>query len=436
MELRLVPRELLSLIPKFEGEETLLNLFIKKAQYIHAGFATETAAQALYVYHSITSRLTGRAAALVSEREDINSWDDLKELLIQHFGDPRSEECIAIELEQLKIKSSESYIDFCHRIQQMRSTLFAKVNLISDAGVKAAKMIVYNNMALNVFLYNLSEDLIRIVRLKQCSNLETALSIVMEEVNFLNQYNAKKRQIAPPQHFKPQMPIMLPNSSTSFKFGNPQTPQQNKFQLPSQNFKFGIPHQQQVTNKFGSSNMQPANNWRFNNNQGTQNYRFGMPNQQQNFRFGIPQQNFRFGIPQQGQGFRPQMNNFVRPQGFQPQLQNNFKFGIPNQNIQNQKPAINTDVSMRTARPLRQNMLDAPYEADSNNVFYNNEVETCPEYYPEHETEQCNENYMYNLDTPQFEAAAYTETSEMPHQEVDAYNNENFQAQASNIHLR
>lgn len=65
-----------------------------------------------------------------------------------------SEECIAIELETLKINSGESYLDFRNRIQHTRSTLIAKVNVIDD------------NMALNVFLYNLPEDLLRIVRLK------------------------------------------------------------------------------------------------------------------------------------------------------------------------------------------------------------------------------------------------------------------------------
>lgn len=152
-----------------------------------------------------------------------------------------AEECIAIEIEQMKIKSGESYIDFCHRIQQMRSSIIAKVNLIHDEGVKSAKMIVYNNMALNVFLYNLPEDLIRIVRLKQCGNLELALSIVTEEVNFMNQYNAKhKRQNAAPQGFKVQSTTnlaLLPNTTSSFRFGSPQF-HQNKFQMPNQNFKF------------------------------------------------------------------------------------------------------------------------------------------------------------------------------------------------------
>lgn len=139
-------------------------------------------------------------------------------MLTQHFGDPRSEECIAIELETLKIKHGESYIDFCQRIQSVRSTLFAKVNRLSDEGVKSAKMIIYNNTALNIFLYNLPEDLIRIVRLKGCSVLEDALRFVTEEVNFQFQYNARNKLAKPNTPLQqPFTPKSLPIMPTGFK---------------------------------------------------------------------------------------------------------------------------------------------------------------------------------------------------------------------------
>lgn len=424
-QIRVISKDLLCIIPRFEGDEGLLNLFIKKAQYIYSSFAdANNAAQQVYVFHAITSRLGGRAAALLSEREDVNTWARLKEILIQHFGDPRSEECIAIELEQMKIKSGESYIDFCHRIQHTRSTLFAKVNLISDEGVKAAKMIVYNNMALNVFLFNLTEDLIRIVRLKQCLTLEMALSIVTEEVNFMNQYNArnKTRLNSAPHILKPQPTpnlVMMPNPVPNLRFGNPAFNQ--KFQVPGQNFKFGIPPQQQPQGyKFGSQN-QPNAGFRFNQNAGPQNFRFGMPRQQPNFNFGIPQQN---------QGFRPQMNtNFARPPpppGFG-QPQQNFKFGIPNQNLQGHKPTENTDVSMRTARPLRQNMLNT---AADDNLFYNNELfEESPYHNDDPTAAYYEDSYAYSSEMPEpqtFETDGVTN-----HNLHDA---ENFQVEASSFH--
>lgn len=73
----------------------------------------------------ITSKLKGKAAALISERGDFDTYDELKSLLVQHFGDPRSEDCVAIELETLKIKHNESYLEFqhfCSRIQDINLT--------------------------------------------------------------------------------------------------------------------------------------------------------------------------------------------------------------------------------------------------------------------------------------------------------------------------
>lgn len=117
-----IPSEMLKLIPLFGGDKKQLNLFIRKCEYVISKYRGSDE-QNLYVYHSITSRLTENAASLLSEQEDVLAWSDLKELLQRHFGDPRSEACISIELESLKIKSGESYLDFCNRIQSVRSLL-------------------------------------------------------------------------------------------------------------------------------------------------------------------------------------------------------------------------------------------------------------------------------------------------------------------------
>lgn len=341
-QIRTIPSEIISIIPKFEGDGKVLNLFIKKCEYILLNFRDVQAspAQDLYLFHCITSRLVGRAAALLSERDDICSWDELKLLLTQHFGDPRSENCIAIELETLKIKPNESYTDFCHRIQNVRSALFSKVNLIQDQGIKAAKMIIYNNAALNTFLYNLPEDLIRIIRLKVCTSLEEALAVVMEEENFQLQYNLKNRSKHVPKPMKGDLPSFTPNffpnpkpvqatTNNYFnKYNNQKQPQNQNFrrenhfnnvQRPFQNnFKFGIPNQ---FNKPPNPYFNPKNNQQFNK----------------------PQNPFYYNQ-------RPQFQQFKQP------VNNQFKFGIPYQ--QKLNPLQSTDVSMRTVAPIKQNMIN------------------------------------------------------------------------------
>lgn len=342
-----IPSEMLKLIPLFGGDKKQLNLFIRKCEYVISKYRGSDE-QNLYVYHSITSRLTENAASLLSEQEDVLAWSDLKELLQRHFGDPRSEACISIELESLKIKSGESYLDFCNRIQSVRSLLISKVNATQDKDIKKAKLTIYNNTALNVFLYNLPENLVRIVRLKAPATLEAALSVVLEEMNFLEQYNMRNRfhgqssrpvvnsNVGPPQGLKfggsfhqPTgfRPVVPSNTVPQFKFGIPQ------------NAQFKIPQTQGQPQQFG---YRPPQQFGYRPPQ-----QFGYrPPQQFGYR---PPQQFGDKPPQQFGYKPPQQFGYKPPQQFADKPLQQFGYTPP----QVQPPRMQTtDVSMRTA-PLR-----------------------------------------------------------------------------------
>ena len=381
--IRCVPLEILQIIPKFDGDEKLLNLFIKKCEYVISLFKGDDKdyTQHLYLFHAITGRLTGKAAHLVSEREDIETWPEVKTALIQHFGDPRSEECIVIELENIKIHSGETYLQLCNRIQNVRSTLFSKISIIQNETIKQSKIAIYNNLALNVFLYNLPSDMIRIVRLKSGTSptLESALTIVLEETNFMQQYNARNKNRMqttqnPQINFQNRSPFHAhTNMQLQQKFGA-SIPNQgfrinanNNFPNKNVNFKYGIqPNQIPATNfRFGIPNHIPQ--------QTQKNYNFGQP---QNFNFG-QRQNFNPPFFKQNQNFNPMQrqnanfnNNFNRPQGqmFNQNFNHNNRFNNQQQNV---KPnVIDTDVSMRTVQPVKNNALQTNLQ--NNELFYNN----------------------------------------------------------------
>lgn len=432
-QLQLIPKEVVEIIPRFDGDDKQLNLFIRKAEYVIEKFKgdDDNPNQDIFVFHIITSRLTGKAACLLSERGDISTWHGLKALLRQHFGDPRSEQCIAIELENLKIKHNETYTEFCNRIQHVRSTLIAKVNEIDNIHDRTAKTMIYNNTSLNTFLYNLPENMIRIVRLRDCDTLEEALSVVTEEVNFQYQYNSKRNSFS--HQPKAPQPVFPQNQNNS-----------------NQNFKFGIPHQSFGTrpifdtqNKFGTPNQgvkgfqyQPQG-FRTPQNQPPQGFRFNQAPQGQGFKFGIPNQqtNFKFGIPTQNQGFRPQFNNnFNRSQpGFSGYPQQRFQFGIPHAQGQGQRALQDNDVSMRT---VKQHTLSVPYETD--NLFYNNDLDTnFDEQYSYYEEPYSyyEESYPYYEEPPTPHLAITAEPHvESRNETIDTQNaleNENFRQQAS-----
>lgn len=366
-----IPTEISSIIPKFDGDERLLNLYIKKCEYVINCYKKEdNPAQDLYVFHVVSSKLIGKAAHLISERPDIESWAVLKSVLTQHFGDPRSEECIAIQLETLKINHNESYLDFCNRIQQVKSTLIAKVNLLFDDNVRRSKVTIYDNMAMNVFLFNLPEDLIRIVRLKSCRSLEQALSIVLEEVNFQFQYNSRNKMMRTGLTPKAQ-PSSASNPYVE-KFGLKPFYTTNANPQNQGGFRFGVPNQ---------SRPNPLYNSNFGNQ--TQQFKFGVPHSngfrpqqpQQNFKFGIPyNQNLRLGSQQAPQGYRPPFGQAPPRQAFNQPPSNQFKFGIPQANQNKPSGYLDTDVSMRTALPARPNQAHhneiQVYSTDNNDYDY------------------------------------------------------------------
>ncbi|KOB65025.1 Cytadhesion [Operophtera brumata] len=113
-----IPRDALRLIPDYNGDTKVLSFFLKKCEFVISRYQG-TADRNEYIMQAITSKLTGKAAALISERGEFTTYTELKALLVQHFGDPRSEECVAIELETIKIKNNESYLEFCSRIRSV-----------------------------------------------------------------------------------------------------------------------------------------------------------------------------------------------------------------------------------------------------------------------------------------------------------------------------
>lgn len=310
-----VPSEMVKIIPQFGGEPRLLSLFIKKSEYIIQRFQGNEL-QNEYLFHVITSRLVGEAAKLIGERDQIESWVELKTLLQEHFGDPRTEQCLVLELESLKINRGESYFDFCHRVQQLRSILIAKVNeTIQNQAERVAKQNIYNNTSLNVFLYNLPAYLVRLVRLKNVTTLEDALKQVLEEENFQNVYNQKN--------------VRGPRANNSFDGQRRNISQGANVHVSNRSFSnnnFSGPQQPtQMRNGNFNSGFVPNDN----------SFQMRNPN-----RF---QTNNSFHAQNQG---RPQMNNYNANISQRPPVYNTQ---------QGAGSGCNTDVTMRTASSRRVN---------------------------------------------------------------------------------
>lgn len=199
--LKEVPKTFIEIIPIFDGDVRKLQMFLKKVQYMLDTFKGDQK-QNEYLYHIITSRLSIEVAALVAEHNNINTWQELKELLIRNYGDPRTEDSILLELDSLKINKEENYVEFCHRLKKIQSSLLLKLNeTINEEAVRIAKQEIYKKTALKIFIYNMPVHLMRLLRLKNVNTLEDALKIVLEEQNFQIVYDKKNPTRYPVNRF-------------------------------------------------------------------------------------------------------------------------------------------------------------------------------------------------------------------------------------------
>lgn len=309
-----IPSEVIASIPIFDGDTRMLPLFIKKCNSVLETFGGSQA-QNGYIYYIITGRLAGQAAYLIGERE-IDNWTQLKQLLNQHFGDPRSVACLAMELENIKIRSNENFVDFCHRIQQLRSVLFSKIDeTINDVSIRTIQKNIYTDKSLNVFIFNLPYKLAESVQ-GTANTLEEALKIVLEKQNFRSIY-FNKAETFPNRSFRPNYNRFNNNFASSRNSVGQQL--SSAFAPNSSN------------NAFDSRNRASYSGQFKNNNYNRQNY-----NQLQNAS--------RAPFPR-------------RPTNFTHGQQYDARAHVPHA-AQNLPVSNNTDVTMRTASSRRINYLD------------------------------------------------------------------------------
>ena len=133
-------------------------------------------------------KLRGRALQAVSSNEDVVTWTALRTLLLQNFGDQRSEQCLFSDLAAMRPHKNEGPYDYGKRIKLALQLLLSNVKLNDAvANSRALKTVNYKNMALQIYLQGLLEidnNIGIMVQVKQPADLEAAMNNVIEVENF------------------------------------------------------------------------------------------------------------------------------------------------------------------------------------------------------------------------------------------------------------
>lgn len=241
-------------IPHYDGNPNTLNVFVDNCENLISTFSdSNNPALNGFIFRAIIGRLTGRALALIGPRTELNTWADVKNLLTQSFSDQRNIDCLEQDLIVLRPFKNETPYNFGMRCQDARSLIISKINSLPQGRDKAIKIENYNKLALRTFIRGLPHFIQNNVRLRDPDTLEKAMSLVIEEENFLYSQN-RSNNLNSQNNYKPiqkNLPTNFRQPQTGRFQYNPNSPQkQHVSNFPQTAPQFSNVHQLQSFPRF------------------------------------------------------------------------------------------------------------------------------------------------------------------------------------------
>ncbi|KAJ8972922.1 hypothetical protein NQ317_010580 [Molorchus minor] len=198
--------EIFSIIPEYDGNQINLNTFLNSCRIGHE-MAVDNQKVLLTVH--IKNKLKGRAAELVNSRNP-STWEDIKTLLENHFGDTRDLMSLIQDVQRMRQLPNESPLTFIARLQTHEAKMHAAVQKQQlSTGQKQAQIQLTEGMILNTLLTGLEPKIGHIVRSSNPGDMLTAISRVRRELQlnyFENQKQFNRNQNVNTATRKPNVP--------------------------------------------------------------------------------------------------------------------------------------------------------------------------------------------------------------------------------------
>lgn len=199
-----IKKEYLDMIPEFHGDNRHLPRFLeiceKLVKKIYNTVDT-TDFQNEYLMSTILGKIKGEAANNLAT-STITSWDDVKQALLNSFGDKRDCYTLGMELTEMK-QNGDTPFEYYNKIQDMLHLQISYVN--NNKADKATVLCEYfREYALRVFLKGLKEPLGTLMRTKSPKDLNAALSMLTNDFNIESTIRGQHIQQKQIQHSKPK----------------------------------------------------------------------------------------------------------------------------------------------------------------------------------------------------------------------------------------
>ena len=222
----------LCIVPTFDGKPSELNEYLTVSavllnHYYDPRPESVGCLQNTLLLHGLKGKLTGRAKEVISIH-GVDKWDDVKNILIQHFGDQRNENTLTRDLVNLRQQINETPIKFYEKVMGVLNILTNYVDLHNDNNdIKKSKKEFFRQQALTTFLAGLREPLGSTIRAMRPNSLATAMQYIQEENNI---YYLQRNQTPYSQSLR--------NENSKPKFV---PPEMQRFPQPFQTQQYRLP---------------------------------------------------------------------------------------------------------------------------------------------------------------------------------------------------
>lgn len=302
------PLKYLGNLPEFSGDYRDLQNFINLIDRVHPILRAYDEPSQLLFSDIIKSKLKGKAREVIEINCQAQSWNDIKQILTNNFGERNSLEELFDRLKSVSFKTNS--IEFYNEIKiRLRSLNNKTINLLG-AG-PAASECARNNMrtALNIFKEKVPEPMKTILTCRNPDSLETAIDILFQSGYA---YNTGSNGIF----------------SSNMKFNNPKHNQQKTG--PERKSKNQYQNNNSQYNKYNNSNY----------NTGQKQYNGNLQNNSYQHRDN--NYHYRNQTTQPNRPYYPQQNTQPYRQSYPQQIFTNPNY--PQRN--NQPPPEPMDINM------------------------------------------------------------------------------------------
>lgn len=260
------------MLPEYSGGSKNLAYFIKQVE-MYIELLRKPEENCIFnrlLFEQVKSKLTGEARdVLISS--NCNKWSELKDELLQRFGDPRSEELLAHDLNTCFQNHNQSYEQYYEAIKYKLQILLEHVSIRTpNKDIKISKENMYIQQALSTFKAGILEP--------YCSHLLNIPTISLEQALYeCRKYDNEKAQITfmnfmrhktKPNNFskKPMVQNSRPQQIQHMFNRNSYIPHINNF-ATNQQYRTPLHNNNNTTRSAVNSQARPTPNFNHNFNQ-------------------------------------------------------------------------------------------------------------------------------------------------------------------------